>query len=76
MPKYTMQTYWQEEGAVSPFLPALTLKYDTIEGMRSIVKTLADHAEIPVHSVTITAEDGKVERWFKLDGQWRRKDGA
>lgn len=73
--KYTMQAYWERAGTVEPLWQALTLVFDTIDGMRDIVKTLAEHAEIPIHSVTITSEDSRVERWFKLDGQWRRKDG-
>jgi hypothetical protein len=27
-----------------------------------------------VHSMSITDENGKSERWFPLNGQWQRKD--
>ena len=74
--EYTLRAFWEGEKhqAVAPLWPPLTLKFDSIDEMRTIVKKLADHAAIPAHSFSITAEDGTVERWFKLAGEWRRKD--
>ena len=74
--KYTMQMFWEGEmGApVAPFLLPLTLVFPSIDGMREVVKKLSEHAEIPVHSFTITSEGGDSERWFFVGGEWRRKD--
>ena len=68
--------FWEGEKGVpiTPFLKPLSLDFPSIEGMRNVVKTLADSTMIPAHSFTITAEDGGVERWYKLDGSRRRKD--
>ena len=63
--KYTLQAFWEGEKdqAIAPLWPPLTLKFDSIDKMRTIVKKLADHAAIPAHSFSITAEDG-IARWF------------
>ena len=36
---------------------------------------LLSQQRIPAHSISIDAEDGSLsERWFWLDGEWRRMD--
>jgi hypothetical protein len=77
--KLTIQLFWEGEPApapaVAPFLKPLTLNFRSIDEARELAIKTADHENVPAHSFTIKSEDGKVsERWYQLDGAWRRKD--
>jgi hypothetical protein len=77
--KLTIQLFWEGEPpapTVAPFLTPLTLDLP-IEKARELAIKLGDHEKVPAHSFTIKSEDGTIsERWFHLDGAWRRKDAA
>ena len=75
--KYTMQIFWDKDGKstiVPFFLVPLSLEFSSIDGMRAKAKAVASLSNVPTHSFTITSENGAIERWFQLGGQWRRKD--
>lgn len=73
---FTFQMYWEPPGKpLEPFLSPLTLDLASIEIARELIRPVAEHRDVPVHSLTITSADGKIaERWFQLNGTWRRKD--
>lgn len=78
--KLTIQFFWEGEPApapaVAPFLKPLTLDL-SIEKARELAIKTANHENVPAHSFTIKSKDGTIsERWFYLDGLWRRKDAA
>jgi hypothetical protein len=59
---------------VEPFLLPLTLDFPSIVEARKAIIKVAEHKDVPAHSVTIRSEDGTVfERWFQIDGVWRRR---
>jgi hypothetical protein len=62
-------------GLVEPFSSTVTLEYPSVHEARKIVAKLVDEAGAPIHSATVVSEDRKTsERWFQIDGTWRRKD--
>jgi hypothetical protein len=73
----TLQWYWEDERdqPVARFLLPLTLNV-TIEMMRASALEIAAHPKFPApHSFTIRSSDGAIsERWFCIDGKWRRKN--
>jgi hypothetical protein len=75
--EHTLQWYWEGERdqQIAPFLLPLTLNLP-IEMMRDKAIQMAAHDQFaPIHSFTITTKDGSTsERWFRVDGKWRRKD--
>jgi hypothetical protein len=71
---FTFQMFWQNAGTVEPFLRPLTLKLESIDEARRIIEKVVGHPDIPLHSLTIISEDQAIsERWYQLDGAWRRK---
>jgi hypothetical protein len=74
---YTLQWYWEGERdqQIAPFLLPLTLNLP-IQTMRDkAIEIAAAPKFAPVHSFTISSADGSTsERWFRIDGKWRRKD--
>jgi hypothetical protein len=76
--KFTYQIYWErlgKAGAVEPFLLPLTLQFPSVAEARAVIEKIVAIEKVPVHSVTLTSEDGAIsERWFHIDGSWRRKD--
>jgi hypothetical protein len=76
--EFTFQMFWERppHGTLEPFLRPLTLTFKSIEEARATLDKVVKHPDVPVHSVTITTGSGVSERWFKLDGVWRRKDAA
>ena len=79
--KLTFQFFWEGEPApapaVAPFLKPLTLDWPSIDAAREAAVKLANHENVPAHSFTIKSEDGAIsERWFNIDGVWRRKDAT
>ena len=76
--KFTYQIYWErlgKAGAVEPFLLPLTLQFPSVAEARAVLEKIVAIEKVPVHSVTLTSEDDAIsERWFQIDGLWRRKD--
>jgi hypothetical protein len=76
--KFTYQIYWErlgKAGAVEPFLLPLTLQFPSVAEARAVLEKIVAIEKVPAHSVTLTSEDGGIsERWFQIDGSWRRKD--
>ena len=74
--KFTLQMFWANSlGEIEPFLRPLTLSFPSAEEARRVFSQVTRHPKIPVHSLTLVSEDGSTsERWFQLDGVWRRKD--
>jgi hypothetical protein len=68
--------FWTNaKGEIEPFLLPLTLKFGSAEEARRLFGQLINQPKIPVHSLTLSSEDGTIsERWFQMDGVWRRKD--
>jgi hypothetical protein len=76
--KFTLQMFWEGEpgSAVAPFLKPLTLDFPSIDEARKVFLKTTNLEQVRVHSLTITSEDGTSERWFHIDGLWRRKDST
>ena len=74
--KFTQQIFWENpEGQIEPFLKPLSLEFPSADAARGIFKHVLNHPKIPAHSLTLVSEDCDVsERWFQIDGVWRRKD--
>jgi hypothetical protein len=74
--KFTFQMFWQNpSNGLEPFLLPLTLDFPSVETARQAFDKIVRHPNVPVHSITLASEDRTVsERWFQIDGQWRRKD--
>ena len=76
--KFTYQIYWErpgKAGAVEPFLLPLTLQFPSVAEARAMLEKIVAIEKVPAHSVILTSEDGAIsERWFQIDGSWRRKD--
>jgi hypothetical protein len=74
--KVTLQMFWAKlHGEIEPLHAPLTLNFATAEDARRIFSQVTNHPNIPVHSLTLISEDGTIsERWFQIDGAWRRKD--
>jgi|HubBroStandDraft_2_1064218.scaffolds.fasta_scaffold1084403_1 hypothetical protein len=75
--KYALQMFWENsKGEIEPFLRPIALPFKSANEARSLFGGFVEQAtQVPMHSVTLTAEDGSMaERWFQIDGQWRRKD--
>jgi hypothetical protein len=73
---YTIQYFWEGEPSetLAPFLLPLTLTMPLDAIRDAALKTVA-RDDFPAHSFTIESTDGTLsERWFYLDGKWRRKD--
>lgn len=73
---FTLQMFWANpRGEIEPLLTPLTLNFGSAEEARRIFGQVTNHPKIPVHSLTLVSEDGSTsERWFQIDGAWRRKD--
>jgi len=74
--KFTFQLFAEGIGGpgLATFLTPLTLDLRSVEEAREVVGEIGEQRRIPAHSVMLTSEDGSVsERWFQLDGKWRRK---
>jgi hypothetical protein len=75
--KFTLQMFWANatKGDIEPFLPPLSLEFPSTDDARRVFTQILGHPKIPVHSLTLVSEDGTTsERWFQIDGEWRRKD--
>ena len=74
--KFTLQMFWaRADGQIEPFLPPLTLDFSSADEARRVYSKILEQPKIPVHSLTLQSEDAATsERWFKVDGEWRRKD--
>ena len=73
--KFTVQLFWEGElhGAVAPLFTPLTLDLPAADRAREMAMKVAAHRDVPAHSFTIKSEDGVLsERWFQLDGAWKR----
>jgi hypothetical protein len=47
------------------------MPFDTLDEARKMIPNLATQVNVPLHSIILTSDRGH-ERWFKLDGVWRR----
>jgi hypothetical protein len=74
--KFTLQMFWSNlQGDIEPLHTPLALDFSSVDEARRIFGQVTNHPNIPVHSLTLESEDGTTsERWFKIDGAWRRKD--
>ena len=71
--RYTVQWYWEDE-LVEGFLKPMSL-WLPLGTVRQKAQEIADDRKFPAHSFTVKSADGALsERWFRLNGQWRRKD--
>ena len=50
----------------------LTFKRLSLDQARKVAQTAAALNDARISSFTITCEDGTVERWFNLEGEWRQ----
>ena len=76
--KFTIEIFWvTPKGAIEPLfpIPLPPLELGSSAHARDVATKLVGHQDIPAHSLTLKSEDGSVsERWFWMDGEWRRKD--
>jgi len=74
--KFTVQMFWaKEKGELEPFLTPLSLEFPSADEARRVLAQILNRPKIPVHSLKLVSEDGTTsERWFQIDGEWRRKD--
>jgi hypothetical protein len=66
--KFTIQ-YVREGKPTKP----LTLDLLSLQQARQVARIAGEFKNASVQSFTITSEDGRTERWFYLEGSWRRK---
>jgi hypothetical protein len=67
--KFIFKAYWMQDGRPEPLLEPPPVDLRSIENARELAERFV--AYIPVHSMTIEAEDGSIfERW--LNGSWRQ----
>lgn len=78
MASYTYTVFWEKPGGtVEPLydIPIPALNFPTAEAAREVALKIVNHPDISAHSLTIQSDDGAVsERWFVMDGTWRRRD--
>jgi len=74
--KFTLEMFWTNpSGEIEPLLKPLTLDFKTVDDARQVFSAVTNHPKIPAHSITLVSEDRSIsERWFQIDGIWRRKD--
>jgi hypothetical protein len=73
--KFTLQMFWERKGEIEPMTKPLTLNFESADEVRGVFSQILGNPKVPLHSVTLASEDGNVsERWFQIDGVWRRKD--
>ena len=76
--KFTFEPFWvNPKGELEPLFPVkpITLELASVEAAREMFGKVLGHPDFPAHSIKLTSEDGSTsERWFQIDGQWRRKD--
>jgi hypothetical protein len=55
--------------------PTKPLTFDLLsfQQARKVARIAGEFKHASVQSFTITSEDGRTERWFYLQGSWRRK---
>jgi hypothetical protein len=78
---FTFQFFKEEsDHRVEAFLLPLTLDFPTVQKAREVIEriaknNIAKNGKGLAHSVTLKSEDGKTsERWFQINGAWRRKE--
>jgi hypothetical protein len=65
--KFTRQFFWEGGSGTH------TLELVSLDQARKVARSAAEFRDdLPVHSFSITSEDGSTERWFHLDGDWRQ----
>ncbi|OAI44053.1 hypothetical protein AYO42_05350 [Rhizomicrobium sp. SCGC AG-212-E05] len=77
MMDFTFDVRWEEPGkeGLHPLFKPITLGFASADIARTMVGKIVGHERVPAHSVMLTSADGTVsERWYQLDGKWRRKD--
>jgi hypothetical protein len=74
--KFTLWLFSEDKvrGVIAPLGTPFALDFPSIGAAREMFKNAASAEKSLAHSFTITSEDGASERWFRLDGVWRRKD--
>lgn len=70
---FTFQLFHQawRGSPIEPVAKPFVMKFSDLEQARGAIPRLAANLHLSVHSVTITHSSGR-ERWFRLDGKWRR----
>jgi hypothetical protein len=74
---FTFQFFKEEsDHRVEPFLLPLTLGFPTVQMAREVIENnIAKNGKGLAHSMTLKSQDGKIsERWFQMNGAWRRKE--
>jgi hypothetical protein len=74
--EFTLRTFWTTpHGGIEQLHGPLTLNFASAEEARRNFGLVTNRPGIPLHSLTLVSEDGTIsERWFQIDGAWRRKD--
>ena len=72
--KFAFEIMWVRDGSLEPLLQPAPLSLQSIEAARALAMQFASY--VPVHSITIEAEDGSVvECWSWLRGTSSERDG-
>lgn len=71
--KFAFEILWARAGFIEPLFEPAPVDLQSVEGARQLAKRFASF--VPVHSITIEAEDGSVfERWSWLNDAWGQHD--
>jgi hypothetical protein len=71
--RFVFEILWSRDGSLEPLFQPAPVNLGSIEAARDLALRFASY--VPVHSITIEAEDCSLfERWSWSNGAWRRDD--
>ena len=71
--KFAFEILWKRNGCLEPLFEPAQVSLRSVEAARKLAERFASY--VPVHSITIEAEDGSVfERWSWLNDTWGQRD--
>lgn len=73
--RFVFEILWSKDGSLEPLFQPAPVNLSSIEAARDLALRFASY--VPVHSITIEAEDSSIfERWSWSNEAWRRDDPA
>src|SRR5215469_5101668 len=73
--RFVFEILWSRNGLLEPLFQPAPVNLSSIEAARDLALRFA--AYVPVHSITIEAEDSSIfERWSWSNDAWRRDNPA
>jgi hypothetical protein len=73
--RFVFEILWSRHGSLEPLFQPAPVSLSSIEAARDLALRFASY--VPVHSITIEAEDSSIfERWSWSNEAWRRDNPA